>query len=514
MSEQKKEQRKHLFGSTEKSDFILNMSKEQTYKLCGLYSIIAIAILLVINIPYTFIKHTFDYVDEDNITHYADSMLADYASILVIGAGLIGFWFFLVGRMKKEIIVSKNRSLAVIALVLAVSAWSMFASGDISTGFFGYLDRSEGLLTILAYWGFFAAGMSVTGDKWRLRFTDFIIAAGLFNAAVGILQAVPALDGVVPNKFRDLFIRLGEKTTASNEFSIEGQGIFEKGHAASGFLITPFALAAVMTITFGLAAAGFAFEKSGKKKIFYGVSALACTAAAVLTKTVVGIIGIGAAALTAVVIAVVASAKTKQKKPLALSLAAILAAGVCVCSLVLSGAAEFKDEEIVYTDTFYRLSVGYPRENDEGLWIYPYLWNDGAYLIETHPITGTGPDNWSEMYESLCTTDRSFNEYIDVGMQRGLICLALYVVFLLITLKKMGSAAAAHLKDEKTVCWVSVGLLCAFVGYLVQAFFNSGSNYSSPYFFMIAGIGWSYMAAGKIAAAAPKKKGKTTGSKK
>ena len=31
---------------------------------------------------------------------------------------------------------------------------------------------------------------------------------------------------------------------------------------------------------------------------------------------------------------------------------------------------------------------------------------------------------------------------------------------------------------------------------------------------MIAGIGWSYMAAGKIAAAAPEKKGKTTGSKK
>ena len=122
---------------------------------------------------------------------------------------------------------------------------------------------------------------------------------------------------------------------------------------------------------------------------------------------------------------------------------------------MLSGAAEFKDEEIVYTDTFYRLSTGYPRENDEGLWIYPYLWNDGAYLIETHPITGTGPDNWSEMYESLCTTDRSFNEYIDVGMQRGLICLALYVVFLLITLKKMGSAAAAHLKDENCLLGVS-----------------------------------------------------------
>lgn len=508
MSEQKKEQRKHLFGSTEKSDFILNMSKEQTYKLCGLYSIIAIAILLVINIPYTFIKHTFDYVDEDNITHYADSMLADYASILVIAAGLVGFWFFLVGRMKKEIIIGKNRSLAVIVLVLAVSAWSMFASGDISTGFFGYLDRSEGLLTILAYWGFFAAGMSVTGDKWRLKVTDFIIAAGLFNAVVGILQAIPALDSVVPNKFKDLFIRLGEKTTADNEFFVAGQGIFEKGHAASGFLITPFALAAVMTITFGLAAAGFAFEKSGKKKIFYGVSAVACTTAAVLTKTVVGMIGVGAAALTVVITAIVYSAKKKQKKPLALALGTILAAGVCICSLVLSGAAEFKDEEVIYTDVFYRLSTGVPRENDEGLWIYPYLWNDGAYLIETHPITGVGPDNYGEMYNAQCTTDRSFNEYIDVAMQRGIICLVLYVVFLLITVKKMCSAAAEHFKDDKTVCWVAVGLLCAFAGYLVQAFFNSGTNYSTPYFFIIAGIGWSYFAKGNPATEKSGKKDK------
>lgn len=495
MSEQKPGQRKHLFGSTEKSDFILNMTQEQTFKLCGLYSIIAIAVLLAINIPYTFIKHTFDYVDEDKITHYADSLLADYASILVIAAGLVGFWFFLVGRMKKEIILKNNRSLSVIVLVLAVSAWAMFASDDISTGFFGYLDRSEGLLTILAYWGFFAAGMSLTGDKWRHKVSDFFIAVGLFNAVVGILQSIPAFYDVVPNKFKDLFIRLGSEAVADNEFAVEGQGIFEKGYAATGFLITPFALAAVMTITFGLAAAGFAFEKSGKKKIFYGVSAVVCTAAAVLTKTIVGMIGIGAATLVLLIVAVVASAKTKQKKPLIIAVCTALAAGVCVASLVLTEAAEFKDEEVIYTDTFYRLSTGYPREDDEGLWIYPYLWNDGAYLIESHPITGVGPDNWSVMYEEgLCTTDRSFNEYIDVAMQRGVICLALYIVFLLITIKKLICAAANHFKDDQTTCWVALGLLCAIMGYIVQAFFNSASNFSSPYFFIIAGIAWSYFA--------------------
>lgn len=498
MSEQKPSQRKHLFGTTEKSDFILNMSQDQTYKLCGLYSIIAIAVLFVVNIPYTIVKHTFDSIDEEGVRHYADDLFIDYIGILVIGAGLIGFWFFLVGRMKKEIVLKNNRSLGVVLLVLAVSVWSMFASGNISAGFFGYLDRSEGLLTILAYWGFFAAGMAVTGDKWRQHLTDFIVGLGLFNAVIAILQSIPALYDVVPNKFRDLFVRSGA-AAAEGEIALT-DGIFEKGYAATGFLVTPFALAAVMTITFGLAAAGFAFEKSGKKKIFYGVSAVACTAAAVLTKTVVGMIGVGSAALALIIAAVAASVKKKQKKPLALALCAAVAAAACVVSLVATDAVEFRDEQIINTDSFYRLSIGTPRKNKDDKWIYPYLWNDGAYVIQQYPVTGVGPDNWGEMYYTGSDIDRSYNEYIDIGMQRGIICLALYAVFLLTTIGKLFGAISQHFKDEKKVSWVAVGLLAAMIGYIVQAFFNISSNYSSPYFFMTAGVAWSYFAGKKLTA--------------
>lgn len=502
MSQQRPEERKHLFGTTEKSDFILNMSQEQTYKLCGLYSMIAIALLFIVNIPYTIVKHTFDSFDEDNIKHYADDLFSDYIGILVIGVGLIGFWFFLVGRMKKEIILKNNRSLGVVVLVLAVSAWSMFASGNISTSFLGYLDRSEGLLTILAYWGFFAAGMAVTGDKWRMRLTDLIVGLGLFNAVVGILQSVPALYDIVPNKFRALFVRFGQ-SAADGEFALS-EGVFEKGCAATGFLVTPFALAAVMTITFGLAAAGFAFESS-RKKIFYGVSAVACAACAVLTKTVVGIIGIGSAAVALIVVSIVAVVKKKQKMPLVLSVCAAAAAGVCAVSLIFTGAVEFKDEKIINTDSFYRLSIGMLREDTGGKWVYPYLWNDGAYVIQQHPVTGVGPDNWSEMYEAGCDIDRSYNEYIDVGMQRGIICLVLYVVFLLITIKKLFDSVARYFKGDGGINWVTVGLLAAIVGYLVQAFFNSGSNYSSPYFFMMLGVAWSYFAGSRVVAKNKKK---------
>ncbi|WP_028505674.1 hypothetical protein [Ruminococcus sp. FC2018] len=45
---------------------------------------------------------------------------------------------------------------------------------------------------------------------------------------------------------------------------------------------------------------------------------------------------------------------------------------------------------------------------------------------------------------------------------------------------------------------VSIG--GAVVRYLVQAFFNSGSNYLSPYFWLTMGICWSYLAAKKAKA--------------
>ena len=494
MAERKTEERKHLFGTTERSDFILNMTPQGTHKLCGMYSIIAIAVLLAINIPYYFAKHTFDFA-EDNIRHYADDMFADYIGILVIGMGLIGFWFFLVGKMKKEVSLKDNRPLIIPALIIAVSAWSMFASGAISTAFLGYLDRNEGMLTILAYWGFFAGGMAVTDDKWRLKFTDFIVAIGLFNAVIGILQAIPALYDVMPNKFKDLFVRFGV-ASAEGEFATS-EGIFEKGHCATGLLVTPFAFAAVMTLVFGLAAAGFAFEKSGKKKIFYGASAVAATAGAILSKTIVGIIGISGAAVVLLISAAVKAGAKKQKLPLVFALGIVIALSAGTAGVVVSGAVESKDEQVMYTDSFYRLSTGLPRENKDK-WIYPYMWNDGAYVLEQNIITGVGPDNWSEMYACGCTSDRCYNEYLDVGMQRGIICMVLYIGFLLLTLAKLFRAVAMHFRNEEETNWVAIGLLSSLIGYLVQAFFNSGSNYSSPYFWMFCGLAWSYFAAKKL----------------
>ena len=107
-------EKKHLFGSTEKSDFILNMTEQGTKKLCGIYCMIAMLIVALAAIPYYLTKDIVDYVSTETgfeVTHYLSEKLVFLVSTLFIAAGLIGFLIFLVGHIKQEVIIKNNKAL-------------------------------------------------------------------------------------------------------------------------------------------------------------------------------------------------------------------------------------------------------------------------------------------------------------------------------------------------------------------------------------------------------------------
>lgn len=60
------------------------------------------------------------------------------------------------------------------------------------------------------------------------------------------------------------------------------------------------------------------------------------------------------------------------------------------------------------------------------------------------------------------------------------------------TIVKMCKLVAGFMKDKNswTGCAVSAAVLC----YLIQAFFNISSVTSSPYFWIVAGLVWSFTA--------------------
>ena len=116
--------------------------------------------------------------------------------------------------------------------------------------------------------------------------------------------------------------------------------------------------------------------------------------------------------------------------------------------------------------------------------------------MQDNLLIGVGPDNWGTMNNGGegMELDRSYNEYLDAGITRGIIGAGLYIAIIAVTLvKAVRILKRADESNIKTVC----GLFMAFTAYAVQAFFNISTASSTPFFYLVIGLIWSYEAKGK-----------------
>lgn len=493
--------RKHLFGSSEKSDFILNMTDAGTKKFCAVYCIIAMLIVEAAAIPYYLTKNVVDYYDtmgDIQMPHYVSDKVIYWAAVLMFGIGLLGFCVLLIGRMKKQISLNDNRALLWLGAVIAMSFVSALCANEIGNAMTGYLDRAEGMLTLLGYYGFFAAAFTVVSGDWRKRVCAVIIVIGVVNAVLGIMQIIPGIRGSLPNWFNKLNV------TFTQVYDVP---------AANGLAMTPHALAAILTVSFAISAVVTVFSHSMIYKLFCAAACMLMTVAGIYTRTITALIGIGSAAIFVIVIAAIYAIKhpkapSDAEKPegveIITSAKNVLISLVCMLAIVggtgavlaFTGEVDIYDEEVIRTDSIRMLMLLQKDDDSVDQWVYPYLWDDGLYIAEQNALLGVGPDNWETISKAGGTIDRTYNEYIDIAMQRGFITLALYVVFLLITVKKALFAAVSFARDEEN--WVGAAVLCAVTAYLVQAFFNISSVTSSPFFFICAGLAWSFTARKKL----------------
>ena len=145
-----KKEVKHLFGTSEKSDFILNMTEESAQKMSGIYSIICVVFLCAMAIPYYFTQNIEYGVDEDTSRIlYLNEKFIFFISTAVLITGFIGFIIFMISCMKRQVLIARNKVLFLPVLILAVTLVSCLASSEIFIAFYGYLDRSEGMLTMI-----------------------------------------------------------------------------------------------------------------------------------------------------------------------------------------------------------------------------------------------------------------------------------------------------------------------------------------------------------------------------
>ena len=514
------ETKKHLFGTTEKSDFILNMTKEQTYKLMGMFSIITMWILAVCALPYYLTKNSVKSIEEMNgftVTHYYTENTIAIMSTVVIAVGFMSVLMFVIAKMKNEATLKGKTGLITLALLVVFSLISMFGSTSLRAAFFGHSYRSDGFLEFLAYTGFIAMGLLVTNDTWRRRFCDNLVAIGAFEAIFGIAQCISPK---VPNYFNELF--KGFPAGITTEIIDERGYAMTQQSCATGLMCSPHGLAAALTVLFAFAAAGVMYSKGTKRKVLYLCACALMASASVLTHVFPGLVGIPAVLAVLLVIEVIRLARKNvlwNKKMLENALACcvitIIVTAAVFIGFKIGGGLKLYDEDVIFTETFTRLSSSYHNRSNTDIGIYEDYRKTGLsalrYELDEKMYFGSGQDCLDSFFGAVqgFRTDRVYNDYLDFILQRGIPTFVTYCIFLLYALFNGIKSVLAFYKKQQP--FYGAAALAGLVGYLVIMFWNTSGNSYTYFAYLCIGMMIMY---GQKKALSPKEKKQAAREKK
>lgn len=462
---------KTIFGTTEKSNFILNMTKSTVRKwvtgiLCACVIVPLLGGIFITAVPGT------------------SALLGAF----LYATGFSCILFYIVLLLRKDIRLKDYPCVYLIfgLAVLAVASYYrvVIANADyqeaINTALLGENGRYEGLLALLAYFGIFLLASAVMRRSSVRIIFDILVGAGIVQGIVAVMQHIP---WGFPSDFRKLPALL----------------LLKDVHLSSGLSDSPIFYGSFLTLVTGIAAAGAMYEKNIVRARIYGVSAVFFFLTGLFTSSVVPLIGIGAAFAALTVIEFTAGKggtsfeegklKTSRKR-----LGAMLIGIAAVLGLVLAFQGIWlRDKAIAYTDSFYRLYItsGPSPVN------YDSLWKIGAerslIMIKDHPLLGVGPDLMAkyQMTDELAadSIDRSYNEYLYIAATRGIPALAAYLALLGASLVKLFKGVREFASDREK--WFRAALPAAVTAYSVQAFFSASAVTVAPFFWLLLGIAWS-----------------------
>ncbi len=461
---------KQLFNSSEKSNFILNMTEEK-YSSLASKGLIAACLL-------TSLATAAPEITGTNIYSISAAGLAL--------SGVICMVLALIGLIKKYISGKTVFPVCVFGIIVLLAVISSLASYDTTISIYGFTGRGEGLLAILFYFSFFVTAASVKREKALSTLITAVICTGALNSLWALIQIFTG--------------KLGQYSRISMEI---------KANAASGLCQSPIFLAMVLSLSAVAAIFGFIL---GKKKV-HRILSLICLClfsfVLVFTYSIVGIFALVFSAVTAIVMTLV----TKAPKIKMLSAAAVVLPAVLGIVLVNAGAIgnitsyRLYDGRILWwADSYYRLSAsGEPDVSlfdiDDSFGVYSRLNHKTMNIISKDPLTGTGPDQlvFPQLYTSETadgsepdditdiimnnkgTFDKVYNEILYTAATRGVLS-AVVLGLLLVSVIGFAVSGMKRRKSDSSValCFMAIcGVLVLMIGVSNITF--------SPIFWSIAG---------------------------
>ena len=472
---------KTIFGTTEKSNFILNMKTERYWDF-NLKILLAFMILMpVLSIPLEFFRF------------YSLPLIA----LAVTGVAAIVFTF--IGFMKS---VTPKKLWVLTGILAAMVVWgyvslmNSFCGGDpynYNVATFGFDGRGEGLLSILFYGCFFMLGAQLGTDDNRKKLLAGMLLMGLAECIWGLLQALPI---GFPSYYDSLEPLLLFRT-----------------FLPSGLTGSPIFLATLLAMLEMPAMLMAAFAKDKKHRILYLVCTAVFALMAAKTQTLIGFAGMGLAIVLGVIYLLW---KKTGKQGLTVILAAVIAFGAGVgwsfAASAINGTSKGSESEsltqtqllydgaIMWEDSSYRLEAsGYYMPTYDGnpngtpdatsiIGTYSYLWNATANIIHDYPVVGAGPDSlvYPQLYQNITITsnpntfDRAYNFYLHTAATLGIPMLLLVIAVLLFAFVRGGKAGAHG-------GWVQTAVLGAVLVYVVVMIVGASAVTVAPLFWMLAG---------------------------
>jgi O-antigen ligase len=468
---------KTIFGTTEKSNFILNMKSESVERLTRIGLIAAVLLPILSGAIVSIIDK-----------HYV---------ILAIGTYISGFTailFFLISALRGDIELKKNISfwfvvaLAVLAFISYYAAFLNPYEGlknsmhELATPLLGEYGRYEGLLVLLCYFGIFLLASCVTEKKTLSKIAIAIVIAAAVSIAFSVLQHIKGLD--FPNAYRHL------PTFA-----------YDNVYISSGVADNPIFYGGFVTLIFALCGGLAVFGK--RYRAVFGIIALAAFTTGLFTSSITPIIGCGVSAVTLVILsfirAKIPEADTALKgirkrkiKPAPdgafgydmrlMAIVLLLAAVIIFLIVLITQGLWIRDIYIARLDGPLRKFIIGSTSNDSRS-LYEAAWTAAFEMIKKYPIFGVGPDSFAA-YQNFSTMayDSAFNEYLFTAATRGILSALIYIALLVtafVTLIKRFSSPYAPI------------LLTAIFAYACQAVVNTSSVVVAPLFWLVLGLSFS-----------------------
>ncbi len=469
---------KTIFHTTEKSNFILNMTPE-SYHGYNLKILLSFLVLMpLFSIPLEFFK------------------VYSVPGMALSITGVFALVFVLIGFMKSETPKKLFLPACLLAAMLVWGLVSLYNSYFYSISLFGADGRSEGWLSLLFYGSFFLLGAQLGTDENRLKLLHGMFWMGLAECFWSLFQMLPV---GFPSYYKNL------------EPMLLLQVLLPSGLTGS-----PIFLAILLSVLLIPAVLEAVFTENPKHKLLDYVCIVCFSLTAVRTQCLTGLLGF----LLAVILVLTCILIRRQGKKAAVCAIALIAAGIGMCwnyvspslnqtfsratgeEVNIENGISFYDGAIIWEDSSYRLAVsGYYSKSSSlnpngGFEIeslsdsYGYLWKNTLHIIARFPLAGSGPDSlvYPQLYQSRAISanpnvfDRCYNYYLHIAGTLGIPMLLLFLALMILTLLRGGKACRQH------GIWLHDSIFASVVLYLLLMLIGTSCITVAPLFWMLAGI--------------------------